>query len=188
MWTVRQFDEAYTAPHHGFRDAADYYHRASALRVIDHIRVPTLILTAENDPFVPAGRSSAARRCARTRTCSSWSRPTAAIARSSKPAQPDYDGYWAEREIVRFANAHEATDVNVRLYPYIESARVASGCRCQCHACFGKPGLYAEPCHQQPGELGSLSFLFVLEIDEHIAAAGGFLLHDLGPACDVGGV
>ena len=30
VWTVRQFDEAYTAPHHGFRDASDYYHRASA--------------------------------------------------------------------------------------------------------------------------------------------------------------
>ena len=33
IWTVRQFDEAYTAPHHGFRDASDYYHRASAMRV-----------------------------------------------------------------------------------------------------------------------------------------------------------
>ena len=48
-----RFDEAYTAPHHGFRDAADYYHAASAMRVIDRIRVPTLILTAEDDPFVP---------------------------------------------------------------------------------------------------------------------------------------
>ena len=37
IWTVRQFDEAYTAPHHGFRDAADYYYRASAMRVIDRI-------------------------------------------------------------------------------------------------------------------------------------------------------
>ena len=55
IWTVRQFDEAYTAPHHGFRDATDYYHRASAMRVIDRIRVPALILTAEDDPFVPAG-------------------------------------------------------------------------------------------------------------------------------------
>ena len=55
VWTVRQFDELYTAPHHGFRDAADYYHRASAVRVIDRIRVPTLILTAANDPFVPIG-------------------------------------------------------------------------------------------------------------------------------------
>ena len=53
IWTVRQFDEAYTAPYHGFADATDYYHRASAMRAIDRIRVPTLILTAENDPFVP---------------------------------------------------------------------------------------------------------------------------------------
>ena len=51
--TVRQFDEAYTAPYHGFDDANDYYHRASALRVVDAIRVPTLILTAADDPFVP---------------------------------------------------------------------------------------------------------------------------------------
>src|SRR5678810_341940 len=54
VWTVRQFDEAFTAPHHGFRDASDYYYRASAMRVIDRIRVPALILTAEDDPFVPA--------------------------------------------------------------------------------------------------------------------------------------
>ena len=105
VWTVRQFDEAYTAPHHGFRDATDYYHRASAMRVIDRIRVPTLILTAEDDPFVPVApfrepdgrRQSAhhARRHARTAaTARSWSAPPA-----------DYDGYWAEREIVRFADS-----------------------------------------------------------------------------------
>ena len=52
--TVRQFDEVYTAPHFGFRDATDYYHRASAMRVIDRIRVPALIITAEDDPFVPS--------------------------------------------------------------------------------------------------------------------------------------
>jgi predicted alpha/beta-fold hydrolase len=51
--TVREFDEAFTAPFHGFRDAADYYYRASAMRVIDRIRVPTLIITAADDPFIP---------------------------------------------------------------------------------------------------------------------------------------
>jgi predicted alpha/beta-fold hydrolase len=51
--TVRQFDEYFTAPHFGFAGADDYYHRASALRVIDRVRVPTLIITAEDDPFVP---------------------------------------------------------------------------------------------------------------------------------------
>jgi uncharacterized protein len=51
--TVRDFDEHFTAPHFGFRGAEDYYHRVSAMRVIDRLRVPTLIVTAEDDPFVP---------------------------------------------------------------------------------------------------------------------------------------
>ena len=53
IWTIRQFDDAYTAPHHGFADASDYYFRASAVRVVDRIRVPTLLITADDDPFVP---------------------------------------------------------------------------------------------------------------------------------------
>jgi len=53
IWTIRAFDEQYTAPFHGFAGATDYYSKASALRVIDRIRIPTLILTAEDDPFVP---------------------------------------------------------------------------------------------------------------------------------------
>jgi predicted alpha/beta-fold hydrolase len=52
--TVRQFDETYTAPYFGFRDAEDYYHRASAMRVIDRIHLPALVITAEDDPFVPS--------------------------------------------------------------------------------------------------------------------------------------
>ena len=52
--TVREFDEAYTAPYFGFKDAEDYYHRASAMRVVDRVRLPALIITAEDDPFVPA--------------------------------------------------------------------------------------------------------------------------------------
>jgi predicted alpha/beta-fold hydrolase len=51
--TVRQFDDAFTAPHFGFASAEDYYHRASAMRVVDRIRVPALIVTAKDDPFVP---------------------------------------------------------------------------------------------------------------------------------------
>src|SRR6185436_7905890 len=52
--TVRQFDAAYTAPYFGFASAEDYYHRAAALRVIDRIQVPALVITAEDDPFVPS--------------------------------------------------------------------------------------------------------------------------------------
>jgi hypothetical protein len=51
--TLRQFDERFTAPAHGFADAADYYYRSSSLRVIDKIRIPTLIIHAKDDPFIP---------------------------------------------------------------------------------------------------------------------------------------
>ncbi len=48
------FDNAYTAPVHGFRDAADYWRRASAKPLLGGVRVPTLVLNAQNDPFLPA--------------------------------------------------------------------------------------------------------------------------------------
>ena len=51
--TLRQFDERYTAPHGGFRDAADYYTRSSSLPLIPRIQIPTLIIHAEDDPFIP---------------------------------------------------------------------------------------------------------------------------------------
>lgn len=50
--TLRLFDDVYTAPRSGFRDAADYYSRASSLPLIPNIAVPTLILTARDDPFI----------------------------------------------------------------------------------------------------------------------------------------
>jgi uncharacterized protein len=54
--TVRAFDDALTAPLHGFHDAADYYDRSSARRYIRGIRVPTLILHSRDDPFLPEER------------------------------------------------------------------------------------------------------------------------------------
>lgn len=48
------FDDAYTAPAHGFADVHDYWRRASSKPDLPRIEVPTLILSARNDPFVPA--------------------------------------------------------------------------------------------------------------------------------------
>jgi predicted alpha/beta-fold hydrolase len=53
--TVREFDDVITARYCGFADASDYYSRSSASRVVAEIRVPTLIIAAKNDPFVPFG-------------------------------------------------------------------------------------------------------------------------------------
>jgi predicted alpha/beta-fold hydrolase len=50
--TMRVFDDLYTAPTCGFSDALDYYKRASALPLVPRINVPTLILTARDDPFI----------------------------------------------------------------------------------------------------------------------------------------
>jgi len=51
--TLRQFDDVITAPNCGYRDAVDYYDRASALRVVAQIHIPTLMIAAQDDPFVP---------------------------------------------------------------------------------------------------------------------------------------
>jgi predicted alpha/beta-fold hydrolase len=51
--TVREFDDAITAPQFGYRDAQEYYEAAGAKRVVKEIRVPLLLITAQDDPFVP---------------------------------------------------------------------------------------------------------------------------------------
>lgn len=51
--TLRAFDEAATARLHGFRDAADYYRRSSSEGFLGGVRVPTLVIHALDDPFLP---------------------------------------------------------------------------------------------------------------------------------------
>jgi hypothetical protein len=51
--TLREFDDAFTSVANGFRDCEDYYYRASSIRVVANIRVPTLIIHAKDDPFIP---------------------------------------------------------------------------------------------------------------------------------------
>ena len=51
--TVREFDDVITAPCFGFKDAEEYYESAGAKKVIDKVRVPLLMITAQDDPFVP---------------------------------------------------------------------------------------------------------------------------------------
>lgn len=105
VWTVRQFDEAYTAPHHGFNGASDYYHRASAMRVVGRIAVPTLILTAEDDPFVPVEpfRDPAVTSNPHITVHVT---PRGGHCAFVEHGTAGYDGYWAEREIVRFVSRY----------------------------------------------------------------------------------
>ena len=103
--TVRQFDEVYTAPHFGFRDASDYYYRASAMRVIDRVRIPTLIITAEDDPFVPSPPFRDPR-VAGNPSLRVIVTPQGGHCAFVTESRDGYDGYWAEHQILAFARAH----------------------------------------------------------------------------------
>jgi uncharacterized protein len=99
VWTIRKFDDVYTAPHHGFGDAANYYERASALRVIDKIPIPSLILAASNDPFVPPEQFQDA--AVRTN-------PTVQVHVAPHGGHCAFlspDGYWAEATAMNFLAA-----------------------------------------------------------------------------------
>lgn len=50
---LMSFDDYFTAPMHGFKNALDYYQSCSSLYVLDKIQIPTLIINALNDPFLP---------------------------------------------------------------------------------------------------------------------------------------
>lgn len=51
---LRDFDDAFTAPLHGFRDAAHYYRENSSLYFLEGIKVPTLIIQSQDDPMLSA--------------------------------------------------------------------------------------------------------------------------------------
>jgi predicted alpha/beta-fold hydrolase len=50
--TLKDFDDCYTSQLHGFKDAEDYYERNSSLYFLDKIAIQTLIINAQNDPFL----------------------------------------------------------------------------------------------------------------------------------------
>ena len=50
--TLMSFDDRYTAPLHGFNGALDYYNKCSSIHFIEYITIPTLIVNAQNDPFL----------------------------------------------------------------------------------------------------------------------------------------
>lgn len=52
LWSFPEFDDKYTAPLHGFKNAEDYYRRVSSKQFLGNIQIPTLLVNAKNDPFL----------------------------------------------------------------------------------------------------------------------------------------
>lgn len=102
--TLREFDDAITAPCAGYRGAADYYERASAMRVVQRIAVPTLILTSKDDPVVPFesfGVSEIAGNLQIQVTSTEFGGHCAFISRTNGAER-----YWAEARVLEFCIAH----------------------------------------------------------------------------------
>lgn len=97
--TFQEFDDLFTAPAHGFRDAEDYWKKCSSKPMLPQITVPTLILSAQDDPFLTpacfpeteAAQSSAV-----------WLEMPGAGGHVGFRGVGDREEYWHERRAVEF--------------------------------------------------------------------------------------
>jgi predicted alpha/beta-fold hydrolase len=102
--SVRDFDDVITAPHCGFRDAADYYTQSSALQLAGAIRRPTLIVTAQDDPFVPF--ASFKKAAVRENPCITLIAPSHGGHCAFISGEGGGERFWCEARIVEFCEAH----------------------------------------------------------------------------------
>lgn len=99
--SVREFDDAFTAPLSGFGTAANYYDRASANRGVSRIAIPTMIIAAEDDPFVPTAQYLREDIRANPNVRVSLQRHGGHCGFVGRPTE-EHDGYWAEEAVVDF--------------------------------------------------------------------------------------
>jgi predicted alpha/beta-fold hydrolase len=96
---ISDFDDRYTAPDGGYRDAADYYDRSGARHVLAKIAVPTTIITSQDDPFIPY--SMFVTPVIQHHACLRLVAPRhGGHCGFFQTKRPDEDRYWAENRIV----------------------------------------------------------------------------------------
>lgn len=97
-----EFDDHFTAPIHGFQNAVDYYTKSSSLQFLTNIAIPTLIINAQNDPFL-------SKDCYPATTLRDHS-----FVRFESPTHGGHVGfaqfnknglYWSEERAMEFINA-----------------------------------------------------------------------------------
>jgi predicted alpha/beta-fold hydrolase len=107
--TIYDFDDVVTAPVHGFADAHDYYSRSSSLGWLSRIRRPTLLLSAIDDPFLPAAVLDEVRQVATDNACLHVEFTKhgghVGFVGGRVPWRPEY---YAERRVCEFLASHLA--------------------------------------------------------------------------------
>jgi hypothetical protein len=128
--SFHQFDDAITAPLHGFDGAADYYRRSSSAGYVDRIRVPTRVIHARDDPFLPAAaipeRALAANPCLEVTLTDSGGHVGFVTGSVWAPV------FWAEREAARFVAGKllEGGPVDERASPHTPRRLASHSARC----------------------------------------------------------
>lgn len=111
--TVREFDEVFTAPLGGFASAKDYYEKVSSAQLLHKIQVPTIILTAADDPLIPVEPFLKAERSPHVALhVSQKGGHLGYISRGSK----DPDRHWMDWRVVEWVTSmptHNGTEVSV---------------------------------------------------------------------------
>jgi hypothetical protein len=98
--TFREFDGAATAPIHGFADASDYYARSSSAGFLSRIRIPTLLVHADDDPFLPPDALPLDAIAANPWLHTAFTRRGGHVGFiGGSPWKPRF---WAEEEVARF--------------------------------------------------------------------------------------
>jgi predicted alpha/beta-fold hydrolase len=103
--SLRDFDDQITARYCGFLDAQDYYTRAASARVLEHIAVPTLVLHANDDPFIrvlPDTREKLLSNPHISYIETEHGGHCTFLAEAN-----EYDGRWAERQAIAFIDRIE---------------------------------------------------------------------------------
>ena len=108
--SIHQFDEKILSRYWGFKGADDYYHRAAAARVVQHIAVPTLILHAQDDPFIRLLPETRARLIANPHIAFVETRHGGHCAYLSR--DPGNEIHWAEAAVLRYLLAVSAEPVH----------------------------------------------------------------------------
>jgi predicted alpha/beta-fold hydrolase len=101
--SIEQFDDHFIAPAFGFRNARDYYAKASALPFIERIRIPTLIIHAQDDPFIPFAPLRDPSIAANPYVLLMATERGGHVAFLSADSQ-DEDRFWAENRLVDFCD------------------------------------------------------------------------------------
>jgi uncharacterized protein len=98
--SIREFDDKIVAPYCGFVDADDYYHRAACATILDRIAVPTLVLCAQDDPFIRITPKSRARLLANPHIVFVETRHGGHCAFLGRASGNDI--HWAEAAVIRY--------------------------------------------------------------------------------------